>query len=78
MVCVSQCVTMVAEQRVHNIHVHDGVSEDEFVAMRTVRDATLEMPVLTLPSAQVKMCARYLPKPESNGMRYLKSPVDAL
>lgn len=71
-------MTTVAEQRAHNMHVHDGVSEDEVVATRTARDATLEMPVLILPSVQVKMCAGHLPEPESNGMRYLKSLLDAL
>ncbi|MDP3872382.1 MAG: MBL fold metallo-hydrolase [Methyloversatilis sp.] len=68
----------VAEQRAHNIHVHDGIAEDEFVAMRTARDATLDMPVLILPSVQVNMRAGHLPEPEANGTRYLKIPLDVL
>ncbi|MCQ9372993.1 MBL fold metallo-hydrolase [Methyloversatilis sp. XJ19-13] len=68
----------VAEQRAHNIHVHDGIAEDDFVAMRTARDATLDMPVLILPSVQVNMRAGHLPEPEANGTRYLKIPLDVL
>ena len=68
----------VREQRAKNIHVHDGVSEADFVAMRTARDATLDMPVLILPSVQVNMRAGHLPPPEANGISYLKIPVDAL
>jgi glyoxylase-like metal-dependent hydrolase (beta-lactamase superfamily II) len=71
-------VSTVAEQRAHNIHVHDGIGEDEFVAMRTARDATLAMPVLILPSVQVNMRAGHLPEPEDNGTRYLKIPLNAL
>jgi len=70
--------TTVAEQRAANVHVHDGVSEEEFVRMRTARDATLQMPVLILPSVQVNMRAGELPPPEDNGIRYLKIPIDAL
>lgn len=70
--------TTVAEERANNVHVRDGVSEDEFVKMRTSRDATLEMPVLILPSVQVNMRAGRLPPAEDNGVRYLKIPVDAL
>jgi glyoxylase-like metal-dependent hydrolase (beta-lactamase superfamily II) len=70
--------TTVAEQRVHNIHVHDGVSEEEFVAMRQKRDAGLEMPVLILPSIQVNIRAGTMPAAESNGVSYLKIPVNAL
>ena len=70
--------TTVAEQRAHNIHVHDGVSEQAFVDMRTRRDATLEMPVLILPSVQVNIRAGHLPPAESNGVTYLKIPVNAL
>jgi len=73
-----QWMTTVAAQRQHNIHVRDGISEDAFVAMRTARDATLAMPTLILPSVQVNMRAGELPAPESNGIRYLKIPVDAL
>jgi hypothetical protein len=68
----------VAEQRAANIHVRDGISEDEFVAMRTKRDATLEMPVLILPAVQVNIRAGELPPPEANGVSYLKIPVNAL
>ena len=71
-------VTTVAEQRAGNIHVHDGVSEDEFATMRADRDATLEMPTLMLPSVQVNMRAGELPPAESNGMRYIKIPLNAL
>jgi glyoxylase-like metal-dependent hydrolase (beta-lactamase superfamily II) len=70
--------TTVAEQRAHNIHVHDGVSEDDFVAMRQKRDAGLEMPVLILPSIQVNIRAGTMPAAESNGVSYLKIPVNAL
>jgi glyoxylase-like metal-dependent hydrolase (beta-lactamase superfamily II) len=68
----------VAEQRTHNIHVHEGVSESGFVAMRTQRDATLEMPVLILPAVQVNIRAGELPPAEANGTRYLKIPLNAL
>jgi hypothetical protein len=68
----------VAEQRAKNIHTHEGISEDQFVQMRTTRDATLDMPVLILPSVQVNMRAGELPPPESNGKRYLKIPLDAV
>jgi glyoxylase-like metal-dependent hydrolase (beta-lactamase superfamily II) len=71
-------VTSVAEQRQMNVHVRDGISEEEFVAMRTARDATLEMPVLLLPSVQVNMRAGQLPPPEENGIRYLKIPLNAV
>jgi len=70
--------TTVAEQRAHNIHVHDGVSEAAFVAMRTQRDATLEMPVLILPSVQINIRAGQLPPAEDNGTTYLKIPVNAV
>jgi hypothetical protein len=68
----------VAEQKKHNVHVHQGVSEAEFVAMREKRDATLAMPVLILPSVQINMRAGQMPPPEDNGQRYLKIPLDAL
>lgn len=71
-------VSTVDEQRRGNVHVHDGVAEDAFVAMRRRRDATLEMPVLILPSVQVNMRGGRLPPPEDNGVRYLKIPLDAL
>ena len=68
----------VAEQRAHNIHVHDGVTEAQLVDMRQRRDATLEMPVLILPSVQVNIRAGQMPPPEANGTTYLKIPVNAL
>ncbi|WP_422365877.1 MBL fold metallo-hydrolase [Pelagibius sp.] len=70
--------TTVAEEKANNIHVHDGISEDEFVAMRSARDKKLDMPVLILPSVQVNMRAGDMPPPEDNGVSYLKIPVDAL
>jgi len=73
-----QFVSTVAEERAGNIHAHGGVSEDEFVAMRTARDATLEMPVLILPSVQVNMRAGHLPEAEDNGIRYIKIPLNAI
>lgn len=71
-------VTTVAEQRASNIHIRQGISEDEFVAMREARDATLDMPVLILPAVQVNMRSGQLPEPESNGVRYLKIPLNQL
>ena len=68
--------TTVAEQRERNIHVREGVSEDEFVKMRTERDATLNMPRLILPSVQVNMRAGEMPPAEDNGQVYLKVPVN--
>lgn len=70
--------TTVAEQRADNIHIHDGISEEEFVKMRTERDATLSMPVLILPSIQVNMRAGHFPEAEENGVSYLKVPLNAL
>jgi len=70
--------TTVAEQRAKNIHIHDGITEDEFVNMRTRRDATLEMPVLILPSVQVNIRAGQTPPPEDNGVSYLKIPLNQL
>ena len=72
------CITTVAEQKNTNVHVHRGVNEAEFVAMREKRDASLAMPVLILPSVQVNMRAGQMPPPEDNGQRYLKIPIDAL
>ena len=69
--------TMLA-QRTANVHVHEGVTEAEFVEMRTQRDATLEMPRLILPSIQVNMRGGHMPPPEENGVSYLKLPVDVL
>ncbi|GGU48369.1 MBL fold metallo-hydrolase [Pseudomonas laurentiana] len=71
-------MTTVAEQRASNIHVREGIDEDAFVAMREARDATLDMPVLILPSVQVNMRSGQLPEPEDNGVRYLKIPLNAI
>lgn len=73
-----QFVSTVADEREKNVHVRDGISEEEFVAMRRARDATLDMPTLILPSVQVNMRAGHLPPAEDNGMRYLKIPLDAV
>lgn len=73
-----QFVSTVAEEREHNVHVRNGISEEEFVAMRHARDATLEMPTLILPSVQINMRAGQLPDPESNGTRYIKIPLNAV
>ena len=67
--------TTVGEQRSRNVHVHEGVEEDEFVAMRNARDATLAAPTLLLPSIQVNIRAGRFPAAEANGVRYLKIPV---
>ncbi len=71
-------ITTVAEQRAQNIHVHEGTSEDDFVQMREARDATLEMPVLILPSVQINMRAGHFPPAEDNGLSYIKIPLNAL
>ena len=71
-------VTTVAQQRAHNIHVNEGVTEADFVALRTARDKTLAMPVLILPAVQVNVRAGHLPAPEDNGVSYLKIPINAL
>ncbi len=70
--------TTVAEQRRSNVHLHDGVNEDDFVAMRKARDATLDMPRLILPSIQVNMRGGHFPEPEENGVSYLKLPLNQL
>ena len=70
--------TTVAAERLHNIHVREGISAEEFVAMRSARDATLGMPTLILPSVQINMRAGELPPAEDNGVRYLKIPLNAL
>jgi glyoxylase-like metal-dependent hydrolase (beta-lactamase superfamily II) len=70
--------TTVAEQRTYNIHLHDGISEAEFVRMRTERDATLAMPVLILPAVQVNIRAGEFPPKDDNGVSYLKIPLNAL
>lgn len=70
--------TTVGEQRAHNIHVHDGISEEQFVQMRTQRDATLAMPVLILPAVQINIRAGEMPPKDTNGTTYLKIPINAL
>ena len=70
--------TTILAERTANVHMHEGVSEDQFVAMRTERDATLSMPKLILPALQVNMRAGHLPPAEDNGVRYLKLPLDLL
>lgn len=70
--------TTVRAQRARNLHVHDGVTEEQFVTMRQTRDATLEMPTLILPSVQVNIRAGELPPPDSNGVRYLRIPINAI
>jgi glyoxylase-like metal-dependent hydrolase (beta-lactamase superfamily II) len=67
--------TTVAEERAKNVHVHDGITEDEFVANRTARDKTLSTPQLLLPSIQVNIRAGHFPPAEANGVRYLKVPL---
>jgi len=69
--------TMLAE-RTGNVHIHEGVTEDQFVEMRTQRDATLGMPKLILPALQVNIRAGHLPEPDENGVSYLKLPIDQL
>ena len=69
--------TTVGEQRAKNIHVHDGVTEEQFVAMRAARDATLEMPTLIIPAIQLNVRAGEMPAPEANGIRYLKVSLNA-
>jgi len=71
-------VSTVDEQRAANVHVRSGIGEPDFVAMRTARDRTLDMPVLILPSVQVNVRAGHLPPAEANGVRYLKIPLNAL
>ena len=73
-----QWETTVAEERAHNVHVRDGVSEDEFVLMREKRDALLPMPKLIIPSLQVNMRAGRMPPADKDGKTYLKVPVNGL
>ncbi|EDL48343.1 MBL fold metallo-hydrolase [Erythrobacter sp. SD-21] len=70
--------TTVRQQREENVHVKQGTSEDEFVAMRTQRDSTLSMPELIMPSVQVNIRGGHLPEPEENGVSYIKIPVNTL
>ena len=69
--------TTVAEQKAGNIHIKDGISEDDYAAMRTARDEKLAVPVLLLPAVQINMRAGHLPPPEDNGVSYLKIPLNA-
>ncbi len=71
-------MTTVADEKANNIHVHDGVTEEQFVQMRTARDKTLAMPTLILPSIQVNIRAGHFPEADSNGVAYLKIPLNAL
>jgi glyoxylase-like metal-dependent hydrolase (beta-lactamase superfamily II) len=71
-------LSTVAEQRQNNIHVHEGISESDFVQMRNARDKTLAKPVLLLPAVQVNVRAGKLPPPEDNGVSYLKIPINFL
>jgi glyoxylase-like metal-dependent hydrolase (beta-lactamase superfamily II) len=71
-------MTTIAQQRAGNTHIRDGVAEPEYVAMRRARDATLDLPVLLIPSIQVNIRAGRLPPPDANGVRYLKVPLDTL
>ena len=73
-----RCETTVGEQKRHNIHVHEGTTEQQFVTLRERRDATLEMPRLILPSVQVNIRAGQMPPAEDNGTVYLKVPVNVL
>lgn len=70
--------TTVAEQRAHNVHAHEGITQQDFIVMREARDAELALPHLILPSVQVNMRAGHMPPAESNGKRYLKIPIDIL
>jgi len=70
--------TTVEAERAHNVHIHDGVSEDEFVRMRMARDAQLSMPKLILPSVQVNMRAGEFPPAEDDGQTYLKIPLNRI
>ncbi|MBU3568238.1 MBL fold metallo-hydrolase [Polynucleobacter alcilacus] len=74
---VEHCTT-VGDERMANIHVHQDITEEQFVKMRTERDATLEMPNLILPSIQVNIRAGHFPEPEENGSSYLKIPLNVL
>lgn len=71
-------VTTVADEKANNIHVHDGISEEQFVQMRTARDETLEMPTLILPSIQVNIRAGHFPESDTNGTAYLRIPLNIL
>jgi hypothetical protein len=70
--------TTVAEERARNVHVHEGVTEDEFVRMRTSRDEKLSLPTLIIPAVQVNIRGGNLPEPDETGRRYLKVPIKEL
>ena len=70
--------TTVAEQKRANTHVHDGISREDFITLRTTRDRTLNVPALLLPAIQVNIRAGRLPDPEANGVRYLRIPLNKL
>ena len=72
------CETTIGAQRRDNIHVRDGIPEDDYVAQRTARDATLAMPALILPAVQTNIRAGALPPPDTNGVRYLRIPIDRI
>ena len=74
----ANCLTTVGQERAGNIHIHDGISEDDFVQMRTTRDKTLKMPALILPAIQVNIRAGEMPPKEKNGTSYLKIPINLL
>lgn len=74
----AQWESTVAEQRKHNIHVHDGISEDGFVTMRTARDKTLDVPTLLMPSIQTNIRAGKMPPAEENGTAYFKIPINVI
>lgn len=73
-----QWETTVGTEKASNIHVKTGTSREDFIKMRTERDATLAMPKLILPSVQINMRAGEMPPPEDNGQRYMKIPINAL
>ncbi|ATJ90147.1 beta-lactamase [Acetobacter senegalensis] len=70
--------TTVGAERAHNVHVHDGVTEDDFVKMRTTRDAKLSLPNLIMPSVQVNIRGGHMPEPEDNGVSYIKIPINKM
>nr|WP_025825962.1 MBL fold metallo-hydrolase [Acetobacter persici] len=70
--------TTVGAERAHNIHVHDGVPEEDFVTMRTKRDSTLSLPNLIMPSVQINIRGGHMPEPEENGVSYIKIPINKL
>lgn len=72
------CETTIGAERAGNVHVHDGINEEDFGVMRETRDATLGMPRLILPAIQINMRASHLPSPEDNGVSYLKLPLNLM